>query len=590
IVVSVREEYLWAKLHAMDITEASPFEEISHLFVVPDRSPEDYRVEWAPGWRLPPFSRAEAEAVYQKYLSRSPEAPLWHHLSSKLQEILLQPLHLYLWFDIAAQKKSQKIERLYELYEHFIENELRRFPALREFLWKVAGYILQAGHARLAESEVSQIESDPLMKTGEKLVASGFFVKQVTSEGSFYVSRYEKLLEVLLAYYLEKSTQPLTPSVVKSWLALPAFEELNGALAILAEKFWFMEKAELLLPYLETELGRQALARAMEQLILQKYPHPEKVFSALAASGEADALFGCWNQAYGEAQAYVPSAALEVWLQVIQTTNLLEKVSANRQAAFYNRSASLYERTGRLAAATEAAEKALALREALYQQDPHNTAVANDLATVCNNLAALYEKQGRASEAEALYQKAMALREQLYQQDPRNTAVANGLATVYNNLASLYQEQKKYAQAIALRERVIALYQERSPSPDTRRRLADAWHFLARTHQLAGATEQARDAYHEALRLRESLWDEAAAPLELREGLTFTLLRLGEVYERMGESATAEAFYLRAAALWAEPLLPESAHLRSLLQEKAEQLKARHTIFDRLWQRLTTAE
>jgi len=58
----------------------------------------------------------------------------------------------------------------------------------------------------------------------------------------------------------------------------------------------------------------------------------------------------------------------------------------------------------------------------------------------------------------------------------------------------------------------------------------------------------------------------------------------------MGEGATAETFYLRVPALWVEPLLPESAHLRALLQEKAEQLKARHTIFDRLWQRLTTAE
>ncbi len=149
----------------------------------------------------------------------------------------------------------------------------------------------------------------------------------------------------------------------------------------------------------------------------------------------------------------------------------------------------LYQQ-GKYSEAIPLAERALAIRRKILNENP-------DVATSLNNLAQLYENQGRYSQAELLYRQALEMRKRLL--GDNHLDVASSL----NNLAGLYQNQGRYSQAEPLYRQ--ALEMKKRLLGDNHPLVASSLNNLAALYRNQGRYSEAEPLYRQALEMRKRL-------------------------------------------------------------------------------------
>jgi tetratricopeptide (TPR) repeat protein len=120
----------------------------------------------------------------------------------------------------------------------------------------------------------------------------------------------------------------------------------------------------------------------------------------------------------------------------------------------------------------------------------------------------------------------------------------------------------RYAEAVADAREVIDSAPQVSPF-----RLADTWDTLGYAQIGLGEVDQAAGSYHRAV----DLYLQHGAPVWAAESLR----RLGDVFQRAGREAEAEAAYRRAAGFVEKATGPQAAHLSADLEKILSAMPAR---------------
>jgi tetratricopeptide (TPR) repeat protein len=184
---------------------------------------------------------------------------------------------------------------------------------------------------------------------------------------------------------------------------------------------------------------------------------------------------------------------------------------------------------GRYAEAESLLERALAIRERIFEPDHP------DVAQSLDELALVYCHQGRYTESQSLSERALAIWERAL--GPDHPDVAQSL----NSLALAYWEQARYAEAEPLHERALAI-REHALGPD---------HMLV-AYSLSNLANVLLDQgrYAEA----QPLFERSVAILERALGsdhprVALGLSNLAGLYGSQGRYAEAQLIYARALAI-----------------------------------------
>ncbi|WP_375754605.1 tetratricopeptide repeat protein [Corallococcus exercitus] len=206
-------------------------------------------------------------------------------------------------------------------------------------------------------------------------------------------------------------------------------------------------------------------------------------------------------------------------------------METDRQAGgFYDHGHAMSRRTNNLFSMDKRKRMgALASQEATLSEN--QSAYAESL----NNLANLYQQQGQYSRAEPLYSRALDLRETVL--GKQHLTVADSL----NNLALLYREQGLYHRAEPLYVRALSLRE--SALGKTAPLVADSLDTLATLYQDQGLYSRAEPLGLRALAIRESALGKKH-PL-----VADSLNNLANLYQDQGLYDRAEPLYARALAI-----------------------------------------
>jgi len=271
IVLSAREEFLFAVRGRTGELEANPFYPLLDLFVHP---PEDTnrprRPEDPPAWDVPAFTEQEAETVYRRYQRAKAEGQIayacntpWERIPPPTRrDVLLVPLHLDLWMHAFDGREAPAITGVQDLFEHYLDDARKRFPRFWESMQVILDFMLERGRTELDDWDAHEIEarwSERLTEEERRLrfsplevaCVSGVMRKRTTEEGGGYRIPHQRLREQLFYARLKEKDPSLRSESLHSWLSLPPTEELEGALAQIAEDLWEMDRTGELTIFVE---------------------------------------------------------------------------------------------------------------------------------------------------------------------------------------------------------------------------------------------------------------------------------------------------------------------------------------------------
>ncbi|MGE6758506.1 tetratricopeptide repeat protein [Corallococcus interemptor] len=226
-------------------------------------------------------------------------------------------------------------------------------------------------------------------------------------------------------------------------------------------------------------------------------------------------------------------------------------MESDRQAGgFYDHGHALSRRTNNLFSMDKRRRMgAFASQEAVLSEN--QSAYAESL----NNLANLYQQQGLYSRAEPLYSRALDLRATVL--GKHHLTVADSL----NNLALLYREQGLYHRAEPLYVRALALRESALGKEDPL--VADSLDTLATLYQDQGQYGRAEPLGLRALSIRESALGRTH-PL-----VADSLNNLANLYQDQGLYDRAEPLYARALAIREAASNPSASDLATALNNLA---------------------
>ena len=104
-------------------------------------------------------------------------------------------------------------------------------------------------------------------------------------------------------------------------------------------------------------------------------------------------------------------------------------------------------------------QSALAIRQALADQDPSNAEVQRDLSVSYNKIGNIEQRQGRLEEALQSYQSALAIAQALARQDPRNAQARRDLSISYIKIGDIEQRQGRLEEALQNYQSDLAIAQ-----------------------------------------------------------------------------------------------------------------------------------
>jgi tetratricopeptide (TPR) repeat protein len=163
------------------------------------------------------------------------------------------------------------------------------------------------------------------------------------------------------------------------------------------------------------------------------------------------------------------------------------------------------------------------------------------MAWMLRGLAVIYRDQGKHDEAGPLFERALRVQE-------KTLGIGHpSVGVTLSGLAVLHAEQGRYDTAEPLFERALDILQ-RVHGPDDQR-VAATVNGLAHLYIRQARYEEAKDLYEGRLDIAERWRYESTIGSEQRIALASTLVGLGEVYQKLGDTPNARASWIDAVAL-----------------------------------------
>jgi CHAT domain-containing protein/tetratricopeptide (TPR) repeat protein len=199
------------------------------------------------------------------------------------------------------------------------------------------------------------------------------------------------------------------------------------------------------------------------------------------------------------------------------------------EAASLNYMGVVYEAQGEHASALDYYQRALAMRQKLYD-GPHP-----GIARTFNNIGTVCSQQGEYPKALDYFQRALAMYQELYE------GPHPGIARNLNNVGGVYEAQGEYAKALDYLQRALAMEQKLYNGPHSL--IADCLDNIGACYSDSGDQAKALDYHQRALAMRQKLYN-GPDP-----SIAASLNNIGVAYDVLGEYAKALDYYERALAM-----------------------------------------
>ncbi len=319
------------------------------------------------------------------------------------------------------------------------------------------------------------------------------------------------------------------------WLSTPARAQTKAPPQLTREQREALRKEYVKantvgIKYYEAGRGVDALKAFRKGLEIAEQLYPEEDYPnghlELAASLNN---LGSVLQELGEARKALPYYERALAMK----ERLYNKKDHPDLAASLNSMGAALRSVGEAGKALPYYERALAMRERLYQRKDHP-----DLAASLNNMGAVLRSVGEGRKALSYYERALAMRERLYDRKdhPELAASLNNIGGVLLELGEGRQALSYYERALAMKERLYT----RKDHPDLAASLSGMGSVLLQL----GEGRKALPYYERALAMCERLFDTRDHPY-----FASSLNNLGGVLQELGEARKALPYYERALAM-----------------------------------------
>ncbi len=192
--------------------------------------------------------------------------------------------------------------------------------------------------------------------------------------------------------------------------------------------------------------------------------------------------------------------------------------------------------------AIELEEKALKIREALYNENPSRW--AEDYTRSLNNLAVSYKTVDRLPEAIELLEKALRILEALYNENLSRWA--EDYTRSFINLAGSYSKVNRLPEAIELEEKALKILEPLYNENPLRwaQDYTISLNNLAGSYKTVNRLPEAIELEEKALKIREALYNEN--PSRWAEDYTISLYILADSYEKIDRLSDATNLFEKA--------------------------------------------
>ena len=535
IVLTARVEFLDVWRGRRDGAEASPFYPVLSSFVPPPDDPvRPRRPEDPPAWRLPDFTLAEAETVYGRYQSaqargeavRACRTPWPQIRPDTRRNILTVPLHIDLWMSAFDRREAPTITDSSELFTAYLDDLRARFPAFWENMARIVDYMLRLGRMELTDGEAHDLRAaweEGRTETQRRAYSpvelaclSGVMQKRVTEEGGGYRIPFQRLREVLITRRLRDRSPLLEPGPLQEWLALPPTEELEGALAQIAEDLWVA--------------GRSA------DLTL-----------FLASEEEANVVMG--SNALSRMLAHRLELHEAAETMTVRLSRFLVGVPEDEPVEFRVSSMVLFDVPSRLSGLSLTTERIGFLEtvkdwmEDRLERFQDNPFWIRALSVCYDNLGDMFQSAGDSAAALGYYQKGLEIAERLHEADPRNANFARDLSVSYERLGDASRAAGDSAAALGYYQKSLEIWSRGRPAQrGLRGACATDWAM----RPVPQAIARRHWATIRRLEIAERLHEADPRNANFARDLSVSYERLGDAARAAGDSAAALGYYQKS--------------------------------------------
>ena len=144
-------------------------------------------------------------------------------------------------------------------------------------------------------------------------------------------------------------------------------------------------------------------------------------------------------------------------------------------------------------------QRALAIKEQVYQETPNHPEIASTL----NNLGNAWQVLGDARKAVSFYERTLAIYEQVYKEMPNHPHIASTL----NNLGAAWRALGDAHKAVSFYERALAIYEQAYEADPNHPAIAMALNNLGTAWSALGDARKAVSFYERALAIYEQVYD-----------------------------------------------------------------------------------
>ena len=461
--------------------------------------------------------------------------------SEPTRQLLANPLYLHLFMQSFDRLPAEDVATAPALFRRFVDQAVRDHPGLEESIDAVIAHLLAdvtRASANLADDDVNAIRAlGPHADRGRAVIpvpprggpgARGLVAQAEDSRGSRLQLRPQTIAEYLIYQSLARS-RPADEDELAYWTHRaapdPVFPEYAGAFGFLLRDWAESKEGKLGLAarIVETSPGwfdDVLVAFLKEQAELghmpaQTSPRAKDAAAALAGGG-------VWN-----------AKSLDRAASDLAFTRLAPEAAVYLQAS-------------------------LAIREALWKDNPSEVQIGDGLGSTLNNLGVLLRDDGRVEPAEAAYRRSVEIYEALWNDNPRNVEFGDGLGFTLNNLGNLLSDDGRVEPAEAAFRRSVEIYEALWMDNPRNVEIGDG---LGRTlNNLGillsgdGRVEPAETAFRRSVEIRETLRKDNPRNVQIGDGLGSTLNNLGVLLRADGRVEPAEAADRRSVeiyeALW----------------------------------------
>jgi tetratricopeptide (TPR) repeat protein len=217
------------------------------------------------------------------------------------------------------------------------------------------------------------------------------------------------------------------------------------------------------------------------------------------------------------------------------------------QSAALDEAADTLLSLGDTAKALAAAQKSLAIMQALVGLQPGNAGWQDDLSLSYDKVGDVQAEQGDLADALKSYRDSLTIRERLAQSDPGNAGGQRDLSASYDDVGEVYVAQgdlagalKSYRDSLAIRER---LAQSDPGNAGWQRDLSVSYNEVGGVLVAQGDLAGALKSYSDSLTIRERLAQSDPGNAGWQRDLSVSYEKVGDVQDAQGDLAGALKSY-----------------------------------------------